>query len=72
MATYRVKRNVRFGVAGLVWPAMVELTEAEAAGFLDLLEDAGPEPAAADVQPETPAEPGAAEAAAPKRARRGA
>lgn len=38
MATYQVKPGVVFGVRGLVWPATVELTEVEAAGFLDLVE----------------------------------
>ena len=38
METYQVKRGKRFGMAGLEWPATVELQARDAAGFLDLLE----------------------------------
>lgn len=43
MATYQIKPGMRFGVAGLVWPATVELTDDEARGLLDLVEPA-PQP----------------------------
>jgi len=38
METYQVRRGKRFGMAGLEWPAIVELSARDAAGFLDLLE----------------------------------
>lgn len=46
MGLYQVRPGVRFGVAGLEWPATVELTDDEAKGLLDLVEPAPePEPA---------------------------